>query len=210
MGGRLIVMLVRAFIVVAVLAAPLSVRAQSNGPDTAQQSRLASGASDLAMGPQVGDWSLQLSGSFFRESWDLNVFREQLAGASASAFRQLTPRWAIGFEIDLLHVRQNPLKDVLLPAANVLLRWSALQLGKTVVFIEGGGGLSYASGMVPNEGTQFNFISQTGVGLLRPVSPRVDLLGGARWLHVSNNGLDGSRRNPDIQALGIYVGWSLH
>jgi len=210
MGSRLLVILVRAFIVVAALAAPLSVRAQSNGPEPAQQSRLASGAFDSAMGPQVGYWSLQLGGSFFRESWDLNVFRERLAGVSASAFRQLTPRWAIGFEADLLHVRQDPLKDVLLPVANVLLRWSALQLGKTVVFIEGGGGLSYASGMVPNEGTQFNFISQTGVGLLRPVSPRVDLLGGARWLHVSNNGLDGSRRNPDIQALGIYVGWSLH
>ncbi len=203
-------MVTRTFIVVAVLAVPLSGAAQSNGPESAEQSSLSSRASDLSMGPQVGDWSLQLGGSFFRESWDLNVFRERLAGASASAFRQLTPRWAIGIETNLLHVRQDPLKDVLLPAVNVLARWSALQLGKTVLFIEGGGGLSYASGLVPYEGTRFNFVSQTGVGLLRPVSPRVDLLGGARWLHVSNNGLDGSRRNPDIQALGFYVGWGLH
>ena len=203
-------MVMRTFVLVVVLAVPLSVGAQSNAPESADQPPLSSRTSDLFMGPQVGDWSLQLSGSFFRESWDLNVFRERLAGASASAFRQLTPRWAIGIETSLMHVRQDPLKDVLLPAVNLLGRWSALQLGKTVVFIEGGGGLSYASGMVPNEGTQFNFVAQTGVGLLRPLSPRVDLLGGARWLHVSNNGLDGSRRNPDIQALGLYVGWGLH
>ena len=158
----------------------------------------------------MGDWSRQLSGAFFRESWDLNAFRERLAGASVGAFRQLTPRWAIGLETNLFHVRQDPLKDVLLPAVNLLARWTALQFGKTAVFIEGGGGLSYATGEVPNEGTRFNYVSQTGVGLLRPMSPRVDLLGGARWLHVSNNGLDGSRRNPDIQALGLYVGWSLH
>ena len=203
-------MVMRTFVVVATLAVPLCGAAQSNGPEPAEQLPLSGQASDAPMGPQVGDWSLQLSGSFFRESWDLNVFRERLVGASASAFRQLTPRWAIGIETNLLHVRQDPLKDVVLPTVNLLARWSAFHLGKTVVFLEGGGGLSYASGMVPNEGTRFNFISQTGVGLLRPVSPRLDLLGGARWLHVSNNGLDGSRRNPDIQALGLYVGWSLH
>jgi len=209
MGGRLIAMVMRTFIVVAVLAVPLSGSAQSNGRESTEQLSLTSRSTDLRMGPQVGDWSLQLSGAFFRESWDINAFRERLAGVSVSAFRQLAPRWAIGFESDLLHVRQDPLKDVLLPAVNVLLRWSALDLGKTVVFIEGGGGLSYATGKVPSEGTRFNYVSQTGVGLLRSISPRVDLLGGARWLHVSNNGLDGRRRNPDIQALGLYVGWSL-
>ena len=206
-------MVMRTVMVVAVLVAPLSAAAQSNGPTSIEPRSLSSDvsdASDASVGPQSGEWSLQFSGSFFRESWDLNVFRERLAGASFAAFRQLTPRWAIGFETNLLHVRQDPLKDVVLPTVNLLARWSAFRLGKTVVFLEGGGGLSYASGIVPNEGTRFNFVSQTGVGLLRPVSPRVDLLGGARWLHVSNNGLDGSRRNPDIQALGLYVGWSLH
>lgn len=209
-GCRLIAMVMRTLLLLAVLAAPLSAVAQARGPDSTERRSLSTDASDGPVGPSVGEWSLQVSGSFFRESWDLNAFREQLLGASVGAFRQLTPRWAIGFEANFLHVRQNPLRDVLLPAGNALLRWSALQLGKTTVFAEGGGGLSYASGMVPNEGTRFNFVSQTGVGVMRSISRRVDVVGGARWLHVSNNGLDGSRRNPDIQALGLYIGWSLH
>ena len=200
----------RVFVAIVALALPLPGAAQSSPPESAEQPELPSESSDLRVGPEVGSWALQLSGAFFLESWDLNAFRERLAGGSVSAFRQLTPRWAIGVETNLLHVRQNPLEDVILPALSLMARWTAFQHGKTTVFIEGGGGSSYASGVVPNEGTRFNLVTHTGIGLSRSVTPRIDLIGGARWLHVSNNGLDGRRRNPDIQALGLYVGWSVH
>jgi hypothetical protein len=92
----------------------------------------------------------------------------------------------------------------------MMVRWSPLRWGRASVFFEGGGGASYASDEVPNLGTRFNLVSQTGVGVSHPVNTRVEFIGALRWLHVSNNSLDGRLRNPDIQALGLYVGWRLH
>ncbi len=39
--------------------------------------------------------------------------------------------------------------------------------------------------------------------------PGLHLLVGLRWIHVSNNGLAGSSRNPDIEAIGPQVGFSI-
>jgi hypothetical protein len=38
------------------------------------------------------------------------------------------------------------------------------------------------------------------------VAPRTQLLVGLRWVHVSNNGIAGRQRNPDIEALGPQLG----
>ena len=155
-------------------------------------------------------WGVELAGSVFVESWDMNQFRERLGGAVVGVSRQMTSRWRLGLETNLLYVNQQPLGDVFLPSLCLMARVGMFEVGKTVVFAEVGAGASYASNEVPNHGTRFNLVSQTGVGVSRPVNARVDLVGGARWLHVSNNSLDGARRNPDIQAIGVYVGWRLH
>lgn len=155
-------------------------------------------------------WGVEVAGSVFVESWDMNQFRERLGGAVVGVSRQMTSRWRLGLETNLLYVNQQPLGDVFLPSLCLMARVGMFEVGKTVVFAEVGAGASYASNEVPNHGTRFNLVSQTGVGVSRPVNARVDLVGGARWLHVSNNSLDGARRNPDIQAIGVYVGWRLH
>ena len=155
-------------------------------------------------------WHLELTGRFFLEVWDLNLYKEQLVGGAITLSRQLTPNWTLGVETSLLHVNQEPIGDVLLPTVSVMLRWSVFRVGETSVFLDGGGGASYASDEVPNRGTRFNLIFQSGVGLVRPLSPRIALVGGLRWLHVSNNSLDGRDHNPDIQALGLYIGWRVN
>ena len=162
-------------------------------------------------GPDVRDrWQLELTGRFFLEVWDLNLYQEQLVGGAITLSRQLTPNWTLGVETSLLHVNQEPIGNVLLPAVTVMVRWSAFRVGETSVFFDGGGGASYASDEVPNRGTRFNLIFQSGVGLVRPLSPRIALVGGLRWLHVSNNSLHGRDHNPDIQALGLYIGWRVN
>ena len=157
----------------------------------------------------VDRWHLELTGGFFLEAWDLNLFKEQLIGGAVSLSRQMTPNWTLGVETSLFHVNQEPIGDVFLPVLSLMLRWSAFRVGETSVFLEGGGGVSYASNEVPNRGTRLNLVSQTGVGIERPLSSRIGLVGGLRWLHVSNNSLDGRDHNPDIQALGLYFGWRL-
>ena len=146
-------------------------------------------------------WHLDLAGVFFLEAWELNRFQEQLLGGTVRVSRHMTPSWTLGVETSLLHVNQEPVGDVFLPALSLMLQRSAFRFGETSVFLEGGGGASYASNEVPDRGTRFNFVFQTGVGLVRPLSSGIDLVGGLRWLHVSNNGLAGRVHNPDIQAL---------
>ena len=152
-------------------------------------------------------WHLELTGELLRESWDVNRSREELVGGAVSLHRHLLSSWAVGVEASLLHVRQEPVDDVLVPALSLMLRWSAFRVGETAVFFEGGGGLSYATGVVPHDGTRLNLVSRVGVGIVRPLSPRVGVVGGLGWFHLSNNSLNGRDHNPDIQALGLSVGW---
>ena len=162
-------------------------------------------------GPDDPDrWHLELTAGFFMEAWDLNLYKEQLIGGAITLNRHMTPKWTVGVEAGLLHVNQDPVGDVLLPTLSLMLRWSAFRVGETSVFLESGGGVSYASDEVPTSGTRFNLIFQSGAGIARPLSSRIDLVGGLRWLHVSNNSLDGRHHNPDIQALGLYAGWRVN
>ena len=203
----------RAVILVLALAVP-----------TAGAAQTANTAADVTVGPPplidvgqpngapdgVDRWHLELTGGFFLEAWDLNLYTEQLMGGAISLSRQITPNWTLGVETSLLHVNQEPIGDAFLPALSLMLRWSAFRVGETSVFLEGGGGVSYASNEVPNRGTRLNLVSQTGVGLERRLSSRIGLVSGLRWLHVSNNSLDGRDHNPDIQALGLYIGWRVN
>ncbi len=195
------------------LAVPGICAAQSAGrqQEVAVEPQAPNGSGLVQDGPnERSRWHVDLTGGFFLEAWDLNRFKEQLTGAAIGVSRRMTSNWTLGIETSLLHVNQEPLGDVFLPALSVMLRWHAFHVGDTSVYVEGGGGASYASNEVPNRGTRFNLVSQTGVGIARALNARLDLVGGLRWLHLSNNSLDGRSRNPDIQALGLYVGWRMH
>ena len=159
--------------------------------------------------PRSDRWKLEVAGVFFREAWDLNHQRERPVGGVILFARNLKPNWAIGVETTLLHVSQKSGPSIFLPAWSLMLRRDLFRFGIFSVFAEGSGGLSYASDRVPARGTQFNLVSQLGMGLLGRVSPRGRLVTSVRWLHLSNNGLNGSSRNPDIQAVGLYLGWRL-
>ncbi len=178
-------------------------------PGLAQTDTLATTDIALPSSPDPDRWRFQVAGGFFREAWDMNASREHLVGASVGVTRNLSRSWMLGFEAHLLHVNQSPEVDAFLPAGTMVLRWGAYRTPNTTVFLEGGGGISYASNEVPGHGTRFNFVSQTGVGMARALNSRIELVGGLRWLHVSNNSLRGHSRNPDIQAVGMYVGWQL-
>ena len=202
----------RVFLLVLALAVPTVGAAQTADIDVDEavgQSPRA-GAQPIAELNAPGRWHVEVTGGFFLEAWDLNLYKEQLLGGAITLSRHMTPNWTLGVETSLLRVNQEPIGDVFLPALSLMLRWSAFRVGETSVFLEGGGGASYASNEVPNRGTRFNLIFQSGAGIVRPLSPRIALVGGLRWLHLSNNSLDGRDHNPDIQALGLYVGWQVN
>lgn len=194
----------RILCVLGTLAVPTVSAAQFDTEAAAAEQR-----EQLVVSPVAERWRVELTGMFFREAWDMNASREHLLGASFGVARPLSPAWSVGVDTHLLHVNQTPAKDAFLPAGTVVFRWRPFRTGTTSWFVEGGGGVSYASDEVPNSGTRFNFVSQMGLGMTRAVRTDIELVGGLRWLHVSNNSLTGSARNPDIQAVGLYLGWRL-
>ena len=152
-------------------------------------------------------WNVEVSGQFLVEAWDLNVSKESLFGGTVGLGYALAERWQINAELSFLRVSQDTSYDVLLSAVSGIVRWRAYQDGPVSIFLEIGPGVSYASDEVPAGGTRFNLVLQAGGGMKYRLVPRVNLVGGLRWLHLSNNGLNGRDKNPDIQALGMYLGW---
>ena len=77
-------------------------------------------------------------------------------------------------------------------------RWSA--------FWEFEVGVSEGDTYVPPRGTRFNYLAIGGGGVTVQIRPGIHLLGGLRFVHLSNNSLAGRSRNPDIEALGPMIG----
>ena len=198
-------------IVVLAVLAPSAVAAQARdeAAPAVEQPGGPAGPEERPPGGLFGSngWNVEVSGQFLVEAWDLNVSKESLFGGTVGLGYALAERWQINAELSFLRVSQDTSYDVLLSAVSGIVRWRAYQDGPVSIFLEIGPGVSYASDEVPAGGTRFNLVLQAGGGMTYRLVPRVNLVGGLRWLHLSNNGLNGRDKNPDIQALGMYLGW---
>jgi hypothetical protein len=159
--------------------------------------------------------TLELSGIYFVEAWNFNgrLKPDKLAGASAAV--SFTIHDGLGAVVELLGMRvAQQLRDIDImrpPAAYVgglsgLLRKRIAKPGATTVFIEGGFGVSDATVQVPTRGTPFNFLFQAGGGFSRRLGQRTAFIVNMRLFHLSNAGLGGAHRNPDIEAFGAHAG----
>jgi hypothetical protein len=89
---------------------------------------------------------------------------------------------------------------------NLQFRGHFLDEQKWTMFWDLEMGLMNFSRHVPPKGTDFNYVVHTGIGATIRVTPRVDLVGGVRYLHVSNANVNGSARNPSINGPEGYLG----
>jgi hypothetical protein len=153
-------------------------------------------------------WSLEIGAAALREAWDYNLSDEDVGAVLATFFYRLSRDWAFGVEFAGIGVHQERVPSVGMGGFALVTRWQR-PLGAGSWFAEAGAGLSYGSGIVPDRGTRFNYMAQSSVGISRPLRAGRSLTAALMWLHLSNNGLAGRARNPDIQALGVRVGVSI-
>ena len=73
---------------------------------------------------------------------------------------------------------------------------------------EQGPGVSWSDLETPPRGTRFNYLFQSGVGAMRRMARSQQLVLAYRFLHLSNNHREGREHNPDLEMMGIYLGWS--
>jgi hypothetical protein len=96
--------------------------------------------------------------------------------------------------------------DAVLGAVGILGRWHFLVRDQWSLFIDGGGGVSYADHMIPIFGTNFNFIGKVGIGASWEIQDRTYLMGGMRYYHFSNGQIHGRDDNPSYDGLQFWAG----
>lgn len=104
----------------------------------------------------------------------------------------------------LYYISQRGVDGYLL-GATVGIRGRVYRRGRWSAFLEFEVGISDADTSVPPRGTRFNYLALGGTGTTVRLRSGVHVLTGVKWIHVSNNGLAGRDRNPDIEAVGPHL-----
>jgi len=181
-----------------VLLVPSIVRAQ---PD--------SSSTPVRVPSEQGALGLEFAGGLFGEAWNLNDQRETLVSGSAGVWWTFVPRTSVLVEFQAMRIFQHADRDAFVNGLTTVVRWHALVRDRWTMFVDVGPGISWSDTTTPPRGTRFNYLALAGTGVLARIGRQSQALFGFRWLHLSNNGREGRGRNPDIEALGGYAGWSV-
>jgi hypothetical protein len=149
-------------------------------------------------------WTLELGGHGALETWNYNISHEEMQSVYTGITYGVGKGVTMKVGAPLYYVWQRGTDGYLL-GVTFGVRSRALRRPRWSLFWEFEVGLSESDTYVPPRGTRFNYLALGGGGISWRVRDRVHALAGLRWVHVSNNGLAGSSRNPDIEAVGPMV-----
>lgn len=150
-------------------------------------------------------WNLELGGHIAIETWNYNISHETMYGTWQGFTYGLRKGLTLRTSWPLYYVQQRG-TDAYLLGGTVGLRGRVAGGDRTAVFWELDVGVSKAESDTPPRGTRFNYLALGALGVSARVAPRTHLLASLRWVHVSNNGIAGRHRNPDIEAIGPHLG----
>lgn len=150
-------------------------------------------------------WHLELALHAAAETWNYNTSREELYGFSVGLTYGLTEGLVLTTRAPLYYVSQRGI-DAMLLGVSAGVRGRVYRRGRLSIFLELDVGISEADTPTPPRGTRFNYLALGGAGATLTLHRGVHLLASMRWAHVSNAGLAGRDRNPDIEAVGPQIG----
>jgi len=150
-------------------------------------------------------WHLELGWHGALETWNYNISREEMLSGYAGLTYGVGGDVVLRVGSPLYHVWQRG-TDGWLFGVTWGARGRILRRERWSLFWEVDLGVSEADTYVPPRGTRFNYLVLGGAGVTVRLAPGVHGVGGLRWIHVSNNGLAGRDRNPDIEAVGPSLG----
>lgn len=152
-----------------------------------------------------GAFALTLEGDY-AHSFDLS--RERIESGSVGVGYYFLDNNSISAEFAGFAVQQAG-GDSAISEANFRLRTHFLQAGPFSFYVDGAAGVSIANNETPRGGTYYNYVLQIGPGVAYRLQDHLFLMGGARYWHLSNAQIQGSDRNPSINAIEGYVGLML-
>jgi hypothetical protein len=149
-----------------------------------------------------GMWTTTMYGGFFDQP---GHHREQAGNLTLGVGYYLWDNFSLNGELTGIGASQSG-GGASAGGANLLIRHHLYNGSGWTFFWDFGVGILEADKRIPPGGTDFNYSIRTGPGITYRIDSHLDLLAGARYLHISNARQEGLARNPSINAGEAYIG----
>jgi hypothetical protein len=152
-----------------------------------------------------GRWHFETEALAAIEAWNYNISHEELYGLSEGVTYGLKNGLMLRANQRFAYASQRA-QDAVLLGLTIGVRGRVYHRGRFSAFLQGDLGISHTAIATPPRGTRFNYLAMGGAGALIGLGPRLHIVTTLQLVHVSNAGLKGPSRNPDIEAIGASVG----
>ena len=152
-----------------------------------------------------GRWHFETEAVAATEAWNYNVSHEELYGVAQGVTYGVRDGVVLRAHQRFAYVSQRA-QDAVLLGLTFGVRSRLFVRQRWSVFVQGDLGISHTAIATPPRGTRFNYLALGGGGALFRVHPRLHLVATVQVIHISNAGIKGPSRNPDVEAAGPAVG----
>ena len=149
---------------------------------------------------------VEIGGGLFTEAWNSNGTHEWMGEGVFSVSWAFKDGAALVVEFHAAGIKQAQPRAAFVNGLVPVLRWRVVNRGATTMFFDVGAGVSWSDTAVPPRGTRFNYLLVTSVGVTHQLGRQMHAVAAARLVHLSNASLMGRDHNPDIEALGGFLG----
>ncbi len=155
-----------------------------------------------------GRWRAEFFAQAAIEAWNYNPSHEELYGLVQGVTYGLRDGLVLMVRQRIYYISQRR-NDSRLLGLTSGLRARVYRRGRTTGFLQFDVGISDAAVALPPGGTRFNYLAIGGGGVMVRINGRLQAVAALEVIHVSNAGLAGHDRNPDIEAIGPSLGLSI-
>ena len=152
-----------------------------------------------------GRWHAEFALQAAVEAWNYNPSHEELYGLVQGVTYGLRDGLVVVARQHLYYVSQRA-NDSRVLGLTGGLRGRVFRRGRASAFLQFDIGISDAAVAAPPGGTRFNYLAIGGGGFTWRINRRLDAITTLEVIHVSNAGIAGPDRNPDIEAIGPSLG----
>jgi hypothetical protein len=153
----------------------------------------------------AGRWHFETEGVAALEAWNYNVSHEELYGLTQGVTYGIRNGLVLRAGQRFFYVSQRA-EDAVILGLTIGVRGRIYSRGRLAAFLQGDLGISHTAIATPPRGTRFNYLAIGGGGVMVRVHSRVHVVSVLQLVHVSNAGVKGPGRNPDIEAVGPSLG----
>ncbi len=152
-----------------------------------------------------GKWHAEFALQAALEAWNYNTSHEELYGLVQGVTYGLRDGLVLTARQRLYYVSQRR-NDSRVLGLTAGLRGRIFRRGRASGFLQFDLGISDAAVAAPPRGTRFNYLALGGGGFIWQINRRVATITTLEVIHISNAGIAGPDRNPDIEAIGPSLG----